>query len=300
MLATESFRWDKSGAEQMTQFDVIGNGEDALLLPALSSVSSRSEMHPLASLLAGRYRCVMPDWPGFGAERGPDRPLSPEDLTTFLRAFIGRGVNRPSLVIAAGHSAAYVMRVAREQPGTFTRIVLVAPTWCGPLPTAMGETRRPLWRGVRRLIEAPVIGQPFYRLNVNRLVVGKMLKAHVYADQYFLTDERLTEKTRITRRPGARLATAAFVSGGLDPMTDEAEYLALFAPPLPAPVLALIGSSTPRKSRAHMDALACIESVRTEVIPGALAPHEEYPQAVVESVARFSHQQEPHGPDCGP
>ncbi len=86
-------------------------------------------------------------------------------------------------------------------------------------------------------------------------MVGKMLRAHVYADPHFLTGERLTEKSWITRRPGARLATAAFVTGGLDPVTAEADYLALFAPPLPAPVLALIGSTTPRTSRAHMDAL---------------------------------------------
>jgi pimeloyl-ACP methyl ester carboxylesterase len=86
MLAAESFAWQQSGREQLTRLDVIGNGEDALLLPALSSVSSRSEMHPLAALLAHRYRCIIPDWPGFGAETGPDRPLSPEDLAAFLRA----------------------------------------------------------------------------------------------------------------------------------------------------------------------------------------------------------------------
>jgi pimeloyl-ACP methyl ester carboxylesterase len=258
MLAAESFGWEESGRAQMTRFDVIGNGEDALLLPALSSVSSRVEMHPLASLLADRYRCVIPDWPGFGAETGPNRPLSPEDLAAFLRAFLARGVKRPAVVIAAGHSAAYVMSVAREQPDAFSRIVLVAPTWRGPLPTAMGDTRRPLWRGVWRLIEAPVVGQPFYRLNVNRLVVGRMLKAHVYADPQFVTPKRLTDKSRITRRPAARLATAAFVTGGLDLVTDERDYLGLFAPPLPARVLALICASTPRKSRAHMDALTAI------------------------------------------
>lgn len=288
MLTAESFGWQEGGRQQLTRFDVIGNGEDALLLPALSSVSSRAEMHPLAALLAERYRCVIPDWPGFGAERGPDSPLAPGDLLAFLRAFLERGVKRPALVVGAGHSAAYVMTVAREQPGAFSRIVLVAPTWRGPLPTAMGDGRRRLWRGVRRLIEAPVVGQPFYRLNVNRYVVSRMLKAHVYADPHFLTGERLAEKSRITRRPGARLATAAFVTGGLDLVTEEADYLGLFAPPLPAPVLALIGGSTPRKSRAHMDALTRIEGVATEVIPGALAAHEEYPQAVADAIGRFA------------
>ena len=284
----EVFQWLEAGSDQTTRFDVVGKGDDALLLPALSSVSSRSEMHPLAELLSDRYRCIIPDWPGFGAEKGPDHLLSPEDLAAFLHAFVERGVHRPMLVIAAGHSAAYVMRLAREKPGIFSRIVLVAPTWRGPLPTAMGETRRPLWRRVRNLIEAPVVGQPFYRLNVNRFIVGKMLRAHVYADPHFVTAQRLTEKSQITRRPRARFATAAFVTGGLDAVTDETDYLSLFAPPLPAPVMALVGSSTPRKSRAHMDALTRVDGITAEVIPGALAAHEEYPHAVVDALRRFT------------
>ena len=288
MLAAESFSWREGGADQLTRFDILGRGKPALLLPALSSVSTRSEMHPLAGLLAEHYRCIIPDWPGFGAERGPDRPLSPECLLDFLRTFLSLDVDGEALVIAAGHSAAYVMTVARERPEAFSRIVLIAPTWRGPLPTAMGDTRRPLWRAVRRLIEAPVVGQPFYRLNVNRLVVGRMLKAHVYADPQFVTPERLADKSAITRRPGARLATAAFVTGGLDLMTEERDYIALFARPLPSPVLALIGGSTPWKSRAHMEALTRIEGVITEVIPGALAAHEEYPQAVADAAARFA------------
>jgi pimeloyl-ACP methyl ester carboxylesterase len=165
--------------------------------------------------LQARHRCITPDWPGFGATRGPEGRLTPQALLDFLRAFVGQNVRRPALVVAAGHSAAYVMTMAREMPDAFSHVVLVAPTWRRPLPTAMREHRRPLWAGIRRSVELPLIGPLLYRLNVNRAVVRRMLKAHVYADPTFSSDDRLARKTLITRRPRARFATDAFVTGGL-------------------------------------------------------------------------------------
>ena len=85
-------------------------------------------MHRLARLLEVRHRCIAPDWPGFGAARGPDTSLTPEVLLGFLRRFVAQVVRHPALVVAAGHSAAYVMTVAREMPDAFSHIVLVAPT----------------------------------------------------------------------------------------------------------------------------------------------------------------------------
>jgi pimeloyl-ACP methyl ester carboxylesterase len=256
-----------------TDYDVIGNGPDALLLPALSSVSAREEMHPLAHLLQARHRCVTPDWPGFGATRGPEGRLTPQVLLDFLRAFVDQNVRRPALVVAAGHSAAYVMTVAREMPDAFSHVVFVAPTWRGPLPTAMGEHRRRIWAVIRRWVELPVIGPLFYRLNVNRAVVRRMLKAHVYADPTFISDNRLARKTLITRRPRARFATAAFITGGLDLVVSRQGFLALFEP-LP-------------KSRAEIDAAAGRPGVRSEVVLGSLSAHEECRREVAASIDRM-------------
>jgi hypothetical protein len=73
-----------------TDYDVVGNGHDALLLPALSSVWPREKMIPLACLLQARHRCIVPDWPGFGAARGPDARLTPEVLLGFLTGSLPR------------------------------------------------------------------------------------------------------------------------------------------------------------------------------------------------------------------
>jgi len=75
---TRLFQWSEGGE---VAFDVVGQGRDALLLPALSSISSRSEMHSLAERLAADFRCCIPDCPGFGtspyaAIRSASSPVS--------------------------------------------------------------------------------------------------------------------------------------------------------------------------------------------------------------------------------
>ena len=263
-------------------YDALGEGPDALLLPALSSISARAEMHPLAARLAGAQRCLVPDWPGFGDAPRAAVALAPDTLQAFLDGF-AREVRPGALGIAAGHAAAYLVRTARAQPGRFRRLVLVAPTWRGPLPTMQGRGGTRLQARLRRLVDAPLVGEALYRLNVSRPVVAHMMRAHVYADPARVTDALLADKLAVTRRPRARHATAAFVTGALDPVGRRADFLALFGPGLP-PVLVLRPRGAPPRSGAEMDALAATGRVRTVTIPGALAAHEEYPEAVADAL----------------
>jgi len=46
--------------------DEAGSGSSVVLLPALSSISTRGEMRPLFDRLASSFRVSMVDWPGFG------------------------------------------------------------------------------------------------------------------------------------------------------------------------------------------------------------------------------------------
>ena len=75
-----------------------------------------------------------------------------------------------------------------RRPGTFTHLVLIAPTW--RRPPADHDERAKAYAGIfiRKLIHAPVIGELFYRLNVSRPVVRMMYQRHVLADPAFLTD----------------------------------------------------------------------------------------------------------------
>ncbi|ACA15572.1 hypothetical protein M446_1041 [Methylobacterium sp. 4-46] len=263
--------------------DVIGSGPDALLLPALSSIATREEMRPLAERLSGRFRCLIPDWPGFGAEPRARLPLSPAALHGVLDALLAALPGPFAIGVAAGHAAPYLAAAARRHPGRFARLVLVAPTWRGPLPTAMGPERRPLYARLRRAVEAPVLGHLLYRVNLSTPVVARMMRAHVYADPARVTPAVLAAKRRVTHQPGARFGTAAFVTGALDPAATREEFLSLFGPGLP-PVRVLRPEAAPRRSGAEMDALLATGLVARATVPGALAPHEEHPEAVAAAI----------------
>ena len=259
----------------------------ALLLPALSSVSARAEMLPLASRLAPHWHCVIPDWPGFGdAPRGRRRALGPDALRGFLDSLIRSSVAGPALGIAAGHAAPYLVEAARRHPGLFARLVLIAPTWRGPLPTMFGPSRPGLAPRARKAFDLPVLGPLLYRAATSRRMLEKMMRAHVYADAAAVTPALVAAKLHVVRQPNARFGTAAFISGGLDPVASRAGFLALFEDGLP-PTLLLRPGGAPPRSAAEMDALAATGRVDCVTIPGALAAHEEYPDAVAQAIGAF-------------
>ena len=54
-------------------------------------------------------------------------------------------------------------------------------------------------------------------------------------------------------------------------------------------MLMVYGAQTPSRSRAEMEALASVASIRTVVLPlGKLSVHEEFPDLVVEAIKPFS------------
>jgi hypothetical protein len=64
-LTTITLHW---GAHEIAVgLDRLGMGPTLLLLPALSSISTRCEMRPLQERLAGSFTAIVIDWPSFGA-----------------------------------------------------------------------------------------------------------------------------------------------------------------------------------------------------------------------------------------
>jgi pimeloyl-ACP methyl ester carboxylesterase len=274
--------------------DEAGSGPVVLLLPALSSISTRAEMHPLMEHLATRFRAVTVDWPGFGTQRRPDMPWRPDALSAFLNHILKTVVRNPHCVVAAGHAAAYVLYSLADDPGLTRRLALIAPTWRGPLPT-MANSYSSFFQSICGAIEKPGIGPLLYRLNVNSFVVGKMVSGHVYSDARWLSGERLAQKRAVITAPGARFASAAFVTGVLDRVTSRTEFLGL-ATRAAKPSLIIYGEETPRRSRAEMEALAKLPNVHATILPrGKLSVHEEFPDQTAAAILPFlveGHNQE--------
>jgi len=283
-------RWSLAGTTWTVLTDDAGTGTPVLMLPALSSISTREEMRPLAHALGPGLRTLTSDWPGFGAGPAPTARLGPDvmrrflaDLLAGLREPLG---GRPPAVVAAGHAAAYVLDHAARHPGAIARLALVAPTWRGPFPTMM-QGRRPVQDRIRRVIETPLLGQLLYAVNLSRPLVRTMLKEHVMEDPAAVTQGYLAAKAAVIGRRNARFGTAAFVTGGLDPFHSRKELLAA-ARAVREPILLVHGAGGPPRSMAEMEALAGVPGVRSIRLPaGRLGVHEEHPDAVARALRPF-------------
>jgi pimeloyl-ACP methyl ester carboxylesterase len=290
-MQAEQIAWSWCGETIRTGIDWLGSGPPVLLLPALSSISTRREMRPLQERLSAHYRTAAIDWPGFGDQPRPALDWNPEAYSAFLSFLLTSVIPHPHAIIAAGHAAAYALKHVAVDATATGRLVLIAPTWRGPLPTMMGG-HRPFFDRLCRLVDLPAIGPLIYRLNVNRPVVRRMGAGHVYVDRGFLTDERLREKLAVTRASGARFASVRFVTGRLDPLRSRDEFLDL-ARRAAIPIRLVFGAETPSRSRAEMEALAALPNVSSVQLPqGKLAMHEEFPDATAEAIAPFL-QKEP-------
>lgn len=276
------WRWEDQPLRVI--FETIGTGSPLLLLPAFSSVSMRGEMGELANLLAPSFQVTVIDWPGFGQSSRPSLNYRPEIYQQFLEDFIATVFTTPITVVAAGHAATYVLRLAQKQPDVFSKILLLAPTWRGPLPTMGANTQ--VADFVKGLVRSPLVGQALYKLNTAPSFLTWMYRRHVFSDDSKLTPSFIEKKYQTTQKPGARFASAAFVTGNLDPVRQQGDFLTLVQS-LSIPIMVVIGESTPPKSRQEMNALAALPGVRSVIIPGSLGLHEEYPELVFTAVQDF-------------
>jgi pimeloyl-ACP methyl ester carboxylesterase len=268
-------------------YEVLGEGPPILLLPAFSTVSSRSEMRGLAESLADRYQVYALDWVGFGESERPQVEYSPKIYHALLRTFVRDTFTDPVVVIAAGHSAGYVMEMVQDEPQPWKWVVLTAPTWRGPLPTAMGEERRKAYGWLQRMVNTPVLGQLLYWLNSSRGFLKFMYRRHVFADADRITRGLMRLKGQTARQKNARFAAAAFVTGALDPVRDVERVQAYFQQRR-VPVLLVIGEGMPPKSRQVVELVAHFGGgVQVLRMPGSLGLHEEYPKTLAKGIRPF-------------
>jgi pimeloyl-ACP methyl ester carboxylesterase len=285
-METRTLQWNRRGHTVCLGADSTGANPQVLLLPALSSISTRHEMRPLQERLAGRYATICVDWPGFGDRARPQVDWAPQAYSEFLSFLLASVIARPCAAIAAGHAATYALMRSVQPPPMISRLVMIAPTWRGPLPTML-RGHRPFFDRLCGLVDLPAVGPLVYRLNVNRLVVRLMTAGHVYSDARFLTGERLREKLDVVRASGARFGSARFVTGRLDPLDSHDEFLDL-ARRTTVPILVIHGADTPPKSQAEIEALALLPGIQRVRLPrGKLSVHEEFPDAVVDAIGPF-------------
>ncbi len=278
------YLWTWEGQPLTVVYETLGEGTPVLLLPAFSTVSTRGEMRGIAERLSSQFQVLALDWPGFGESDRLPLKYSSALYHKFLQDFVRDILDRPTAVVAAGHAAGYAMQLAQKMPQSVSRIVLVAPTWRGPLPT-MGANQQ-VSGTLRQLVRSPIFGQVLYQMNTTPSFLRLMYGRHVYVDEAKLTPDFIDHKRQITQQPGARYAPAAFVTGAIDPVRERDDFLAYFQP-LPVSVMVIIGEQVPPKSREEMDALTRLPGVESSVLPGSLGMHEEFSAELAEVALPF-------------
>ncbi|MBE9178283.1 alpha/beta hydrolase [Oculatella sp. LEGE 06141] len=279
-----SFQWNWQGQPLTVVYEVLGSGTPVLLLPAFSTVSTRAEVGGLANELQPQFQTVALDWPGFGESDRQKLEYQPALYHQLLHDFIQAVFNQPMVVVAAGHAAGYAVRWAATQPDRCSKLVLVAPTWRGPLAVmGLPESVR---TAVRQTVRSPLVGQTLYKLNTAPSFLKLMYRRHVYVDAERLTPEFIEQKYDSTQQPGARFAPAAFVTGGLDPVDNQTDFLAMMRS-IAAPKLVVIGEQAPPRSKAEMEAIAQLADVASKRLPGSLGIHEEYAVEVAGAIRPF-------------
>ncbi len=278
------YNWNFLDKQYRVIYETIGEGNPVLLLPAFSTVSSRTEMKGIANLLATQYRVTVLDWLGFGESQCPSVDYNPALFQQLLGDFVKFIFNSPIIVIAAGHASGYALKLSQDYPDIIYQLILIAPTWQGPL-RVMGLPDG-VRNGVKNLVRLPVIGQGLYYLNTTPSFLRLMYKRHVYVNETKLTPEFIARKHQITSKPGARYAPAAFVTGAIDPVADREEFLQLLDS-ISIPILIILAENAPPKSKAEMEAMAELEKVQTVRLRGTLGIYEEYPEAVTEAIRQF-------------
>jgi pimeloyl-ACP methyl ester carboxylesterase len=285
--SVHTYGWQWNEQTLTITYEMVGDGAPILLLPAFSTVSTRAEFTALADGLASQFQVIALDWPGFGDSDRLPLNYEPDLYRHFLQNFVTTLVeklNQPISILAAGHASGYALHYAAQHPSTCRALVLVAPTWRGPL-AVMGVPSA-VRTGVKELVRTPLIGQSLYQLNTQPGFLKWMYRRHVFVDEQRLTADYIAQRHANTQSPGARYAPAAFVTGGLDPVETRDRFLHYFEQ-LTCPVMVMVADNAPTASKREMEAIAQLPAVVSTRLPGTLGLAEEYGEAVSEQVREF-------------
>ncbi|KAK1407304.1 hypothetical protein QVD17_38918 [Tagetes erecta] len=304
---TSNWQWKFKDSSIKIYYEEHGNESNGpkkniLMMPTISDVSTVEEWRLVAKDIIQQsgnvnWRATIVDWPGLGYSDRPKLDYNADVMESFLVDFIldpNSPINRMEdlVIVGGGHAATIAIRAAKKGLVKPTAIAAVAPTWSGPLPIVFGrdsktESRYEL---LRETLRAPGVGWMMYNVLVsNKKSIQSQYKSHVYADSTNVTPAIIENRYELTKQKGARYVPAAFLTGLLDPVKTREEFLQLFEGlDGKLPVLVVSTSGAPKRSKAEMEALREAKGVTKFVeVPGALLPHEEYPNLVAKELYSF-------------
>lgn len=282
----QSPRWGRahrySGALGEVVFQELGSGTPPLLLlHSLGPGYDANQWRSLAELLASRHSVYAPDLPGWGRSEAPAGGHLPELYIRSIAGFLDRVVRGPAVIVAAGLSAAYAVRIALERPERVRGLVLVSPQGLAADAAAFAG---PGAAFVRQLLQLPVLRTTALDLLTSRQALEHHLRREAYAAPERVDAALLDHHYRASHRPRARAALAALLRGNLwldvEASLDE----------VGVPVLLAWGRTARSAPVENADLwLRHLPDARVEVFQGSAdLPHVESPTELCRAIERFA------------
>eukprot|EP00127_Corallochytrium_limacisporum_P006858 Clim_evm73s236 gene=Clim_evmTU73s236 len=291
----------ESNGQNLQEEEALAGPFEFIAFPALSTISTHTEMRPLTSLLASKLpglRFLTIDWPAFGSSefKMPDRtatkdyftPATYSDFMADILSDSSVATDQVNLILG-GHSWTFFAKALMNDPELHNKVnevYLLSPTYQAPLVVASGSSDSMLSRVFRGSLRSSIMGPLLWKMFTSKKFLRKNMNAHVYTKQE-TTERVLQEKEATTEH--TRLVVGSYVSGELDAIkTPEdlhnLQHVLVDLDPKPR---ILYGEATPHKSMAKIQRLAQRISNKsiTKECPGALLFYEEFPDAVASWIA---------------
>jgi pimeloyl-ACP methyl ester carboxylesterase len=281
----QSPRWGRahrySGALGEIVFQELGAGAPPLLLlHSFGPGYDGNQWRAAAELFAGRHAVYVPDLPGWGRSEIPSGGHVPELSIRAISGFLDRVVRTPAVIVAAGLSAAYAVRIALEHPDRVRGLVLSTPLGLAADAAALAS---PGAAFLRQLLRLPVVRATTLDLLTSRSSLEHHLRREVYAAPERVDASLLDHHYRASHRQRARTALSALLRGDL--WLDIESVLA----DVDVPVLLAWGRSAKAAPVSNADLwLRRLPDARVEVFQGSAdLPHIESATAFANAVERF-------------
>ena len=194
------------------------NAKPLLLIHDFSPGASSYQWRKNVNALAEEFRVYAVDLLGFGLSDRPAIDYTAETYTDLIGDFIKEMIGKPTVVVAHGATAAYVIADAYRRPQLFERLVLVSP----PQDIVQEITPSPLDSAWKFLLRVPVVGQFIYNTLATRPVLRSFYESKGYYNPGQVTDELVESLYTSAHQMNARYPVASFLSDYLTMDVHEA------------------------------------------------------------------------------
>lgn len=198
-------------------FQDVGSGPVVLFLHSLGAGHSGLEWRAVSTALAPRYRILVPDLLGWGESDHPSRLYDDQLYIDLVVDLIQDLAGEPTVLVAAGLSAAFAVQVAADHPELVSALALVSPLGIDTFadePDLKDAV-------VHRLLRLPVVGTSALNVFTSRNGIATHLRKEVYGDTRDVDETLIDTHYRLSHLSGAQTALAAYLSGYLNhPVRD--------------------------------------------------------------------------------